>query len=462
MHFVDEAGGGFHGPRFSELVLSDTTVRFLELAAADTTPWVLSALIIIVALLLWVDFRRRVAALRRALDHAIRVVSEVDGQAQFKQRFPTIFKQLAENPMLGPAWRAFAPTLTEAPSRTASMGYTRRPKDVFDETLMASAGINLRFFGAIPNFLVGAGLLFSFLGLVAALHFASAGVASDNVAQAQRALADLLAAATFKFATSIAGLGASLIFSWREKAQLFRLQWRVQHFCSLLEARMTPVTTESLLSVQLEEMRGLRNQLQRLSKSVLIRVPEAVEDELRDNLRRSMRPLEAAIGEAAAGLADWRRELPSIELPPSVDREADPVTGAEVRPQASPAADPPVPEPDSEPQPDDAASPDDRSLELGRMLDRRLGNVVRMIASGLERLKSSEPASARQRHGMVVDLLKDTHDRIRDARSALTALLEQERGGPPLSSVLSRLDDELRTTREQLQQAAVDLEREER
>ena len=148
---------------------------------------------------LWIDFRRRVAALRRALDHAIRVVSEVDGQAQFKQRFPAIFKQLAENPMLGPVWRAFAPTLTEAPSHAASMGYTRRPKDVFDETLMAAAGINLRFFGAIPNFLVGAGLLFSFLGLVAALHFASAGVASDNVAQAQRALADLLAAATFKF-----------------------------------------------------------------------------------------------------------------------------------------------------------------------------------------------------------------------------------------------------------------------
>ena len=224
---------------------------------------------------------------------------------------------------------------------------------------------------------------------------------------------------------------------------------------------MTPVTTESLLTVQLEEMRGVRNQLQRGLSEIRFSYgspkPSRTSSGTLSGVRcdRSRRPS----AKPRRGLADWRRELPSIEMPPSVDREADPVTGGEVRPQASPVADPPVPEPDSAPQPNDAASPDDRSLELGRMLDRRLGNIVRMVASGLERLKSSEPASARQRQSMVVDLLKDTHDRIRDARSALTALLEHERGGPALSSVLSRLDDELRTTREQLQQAAVDLER---
>ena len=438
--------------------MGDLIERFFELAASDWLPWVLSALIILVALVLWADFRRRSARLCRALDDAIDVVQEVDGQVAFKKKFSHVFQKLAENVKLGEAWQAFAPTLTTAGSADEAIGYTRRPKETFNESLLAAAGINLRFFSAIPNFLVGAGLLFSFLGLVAALHFASAGVAARDVAQAQGALAELLAAATFKFTTSIAGLAASLVFSWREKAQLYRVQWRLQRFCALLEARMTPVTTESLLSAQLAELHKTNLQLRRLSKAVYVRVPEAIEDELADRLRESVGPLQTAIADAAASLSAWSGALPELNAD-SLQQEIQ-AASERVRPESA------GPEAGASQLSGDGARPshlqagnDRRAMELGRLLDQKLGAVVEIISSGINRLTGKGGASSKRGHQEILELLQLTHDRVRDSRSAVMALLKHEPvGGEPVRTALGKLDDELRTAREQIHAAAERLE----
>ena len=133
--------------------------------------------------------------------------------------------------MIGDRWRAFARTLVAVPHQDSALGATRRPATHFDERILAQAGVNLRLYAAVPNYLVGLGLLFTFLGLVAALYFASAGVASASVQDAQGALRDLLGAATFKFVTSIAGLGASIVYSWREKSQLYRVGRLLGRLC---------------------------------------------------------------------------------------------------------------------------------------------------------------------------------------------------------------------------------------
>ena len=271
--------------------------------AQPWVPWALSLLILVAALAIWLDFRwRRLEPLLRGLDDAIAVVEETEGQASFRQRFPQVFQRLAANPVVGETWRAFAPTLAPAPNNDDAMGYTRRPGDSFNETLLGSAGVNQRFYGAVPNLLVGAGLLFTFIGLVAALYFASAGVAASNVEVAQRALRDLLAAATFKFVTSIAGLASSLVFSWREKAQLYRVHNRLVRFCSALEARMMPVTSESMAGAQLAEMRQQTALLRRLTRDLFVRLPEGVEAGIAAEIGRAVGPLRDALREAAPAL----------------------------------------------------------------------------------------------------------------------------------------------------------------
>jgi hypothetical protein len=254
--------------------------------------------------LLWLDFRlRRVEPVLRGLDDAIAAVEESEGPGAFRRRFGAAFQRLAENPVIGEVWRAYAPTIAPAPGQEDALGYTRRPQESINEGLLALAGVNLRFYHAVPNLLVGTGLLFTFLGLVAALYFASRGVAAAAVQEAQAALRELLSAATFKFVTSIAGLGSSMLFSWREKALLYRLQRKLAYLCAALEARMVPLTAESIGIAQLAELREQRQELQKLGRNLLVRVPETVErqllDELRIELPRRERDLEREAGVAA-------------------------------------------------------------------------------------------------------------------------------------------------------------------
>lgn len=276
-------------------------------------PWLLSALIAGGALAIWIDFRiRHAAPVLRGLDDAIAAVEESEGQGGFRRRFGAVFQRLADNPVIGEVWRGYAATIAPAPGQEDALGYTRRPQESFNESLLAHAGINLRFYNAVPNFLVGAGLLFTFLGLVAALYFASRGVAAAEVQEAQRALRELLSAATFKFVTSIAGLGSSMLFSWREKALLHRIHRRFARLCTALEARMVPLTAESIGIAQLAEIRQQQQELQKLGRSLLVRVPETVEERLTAELVASLAPLRhgtAAAAERLARIDEWLLDL---------------------------------------------------------------------------------------------------------------------------------------------------------
>ena len=188
----------------------DTLFAFF---AHSWVPWGLSGALVLGAFAIWLDFRRRLQPVLAGIEEALAIIEDAASPAAFRDRFPTIDAALAANPIIGEAWRTFARTLVPVPGQDAVLGATRRPAEDLNEAVLASAGLNLRFYMAVPNYLVGLGLLFTFLGLVAALYFASAGVAAANVQEAQGALRDLLSAATFKFATSIAGLGASIAYS---------------------------------------------------------------------------------------------------------------------------------------------------------------------------------------------------------------------------------------------------------
>jgi hypothetical protein len=267
--------------------------------ALSWVPWALSALLIAGAVGIWLDLRRRLEPVLLGLDDALQVVEEAGSAASFTDRFPSINQRLAANPVIGDSWRAFVKTLVPVPGQDDVLGTTRRPHEDLNESILTSAGVNLRFYTAVPNYLVGLGLLFTFLGLVAALYFASAGVTAANIQAAQGALRDLLAAATFKFVTSIAGLGASIVYSSREKTQLYRVGHRLARLCTALEQRLVPVTPEYLGIVQLAEMKSQSTLLRRLGRHLHITIPETIEERLAGELLDAIAPLREGFVRAA-------------------------------------------------------------------------------------------------------------------------------------------------------------------
>src|SRR5919106_5897042 len=267
--------------------------------ALSWVPWTLSGLLIAGALAIWLDFRRRLQPVLAGLEEALRVIEEAPSASALHDRFSGINQRLASNPVLGEAWRAFVGTLVPVPGQDGVLGATRRPREDLNEGILTGAGVNLRFYTAVPNYLVGLGLLFTFVGLVAALYFASAGVAAPSIQEAQDALRHLLAAATFKFVTSIAGLGASIVYSSREKAQLYRFGHRLDALCTALEQRLVPVTPEYLGTVQLAEMRNQSMLLRRLGRHLHVTIPDTVEERLASELLDAIAPMREGFARAA-------------------------------------------------------------------------------------------------------------------------------------------------------------------
>lgn len=100
------------------------------------------------------------------------------------------------------------------------------PRDVWSANRLLSRSINLPLAEAIPNLLVGLGLLFTFLFLTLALTQATAallpqsGQAPTDITGATRGL---LSAAGAKFLTSLAGLLASLVWAVAARRRMAQL-----------------------------------------------------------------------------------------------------------------------------------------------------------------------------------------------------------------------------------------------
>lgn len=149
-------------------------------------------------------------------------------------------RSLERRPRFQKAWRLYSATLfTDSDDRTWS---SFQPSRTFNMRMLEHEGLRLRFYLGLPNDFVGLGLVFTFLGLVAGLYFASRSMMSADLTQAREALIQLLHAATFKFLTSIVGIAISLILSTVQRLQLERLQSSLDEVQLRLEELLPPLS----------------------------------------------------------------------------------------------------------------------------------------------------------------------------------------------------------------------------
>lgn len=222
----------------------------------------------------------------------------------FAAAFASIDKRFSERRLLRHAWRKFRETLVLPPAETEGVVRQTQPAAQYLNMAAAeSAGFNLRFYQALPNYFVGVGLIFTFLGLVAALYFASAAVGSQNVQEAQAALGDLLRAATFKFLTSIAGLFSSLILSITVRLMTQEVNREFGQLCEALEERMRLVTP---LVAALDQLRATERQTARLAdlpEATATALAAKMEDGLPALLDHALAPVDQGLVRVANALS---------------------------------------------------------------------------------------------------------------------------------------------------------------
>jgi ABC-type transporter Mla subunit MlaD len=242
--------------------------------------------------------------LDRALVQAQERLAQANSPLKFAADFESIRVDLCASPILGERWREFCETLVLPDKPGRPVRSTWRASDYFNLLLfrMPGVGIDLRYQAALPNLLVGAGLLFTFLGLAAALYSAGNVVSGDPIARSV-ALKALLDAASFKFITSLVGLLLSILYALARKRLLKRVDRSLDLFNATLEARAPMVTPALLLHETNLFLERQSTQLETFSNQLAVNIGEVFDRAFDQRLGEHIAPLTEAMQHLAKDMS---------------------------------------------------------------------------------------------------------------------------------------------------------------
>jgi len=214
-----------------------------------------------------------------SLISTLRAGGAIVEKPEFLTNFEAAAGQLAALPLLASPWSAYYDTLIVLGDSTASRPArsTLRPDRVFDLGLLRAVGLKPRYHAAMPGMLVGAGLLFTFLGLAVALSVAGGVVAGGDPVRSRQGLHQLLDAASFKFITSLAGLSLSIAYTGFRDHRIRLVEQALDGFTAALDRRM-PLATPAFLQHETNEaLRAQSTTLKTFSTDLAVSIGEKLD-----------------------------------------------------------------------------------------------------------------------------------------------------------------------------------------
>jgi hypothetical protein len=140
-------------------------------------------------------------------------------------------------------WRTFEANLVGR--KDGSKPRSRIPAaQAFHHASIVERHMDWTFYQALPNVLVGAGIFFTFLGLSEALKSAGDSILAADPKAMRDGLDNLFKAASFKFLTSLTGLGASIVLLLVEKVRGHQIADAIELLCEEVDATYPPYRVE--------------------------------------------------------------------------------------------------------------------------------------------------------------------------------------------------------------------------
>ena len=195
-----------------------------------------------------------------------RKIERTDGLEGFAAEYDqSIYEPFKRSRLIGHAWREFDETLVKpTPGERPVIRNTVRPQSFLNIGMAREKLFGLKMLAGIPGYFVAVGLLLTFIGIVLALYKAGEASSGQDVSVMQTAMTELLQIASFKFATSIAGLGASLFLSIVFKTFAIWIEGSFSSFCEALERKLKYVPPQSLAIEMNEAAKEQRDQLKEI------------------------------------------------------------------------------------------------------------------------------------------------------------------------------------------------------
>ena len=235
----------------------------------------------------------------KSITEIFNCLNEIPNQTAFYEQYESIDSKLSENSVFKVAWIRFSRTIVVNTDKKEIV-LTQPPHEYFNEYSIIAPIINLRLWLAFPNFIVGGGLVLTFIGLVLAIYVASTGLGSAD--GGQEALKKLLNVASVKFLSSIAALICSIFLTRYLKLFLNNLNKQIYNICYHLERLTSHITTEVLLNDTLKVQKDQTNILEHLATKISMEIANALADKLPASVALAMQPLAEALNNAAQKL----------------------------------------------------------------------------------------------------------------------------------------------------------------
>jgi len=236
-----------------------------------------------------------------ALWYHRRKIERLSGLETFAADYDqSIYENFKQSRLIGHAWREFDETLVKPlAGERPVIRNTVRPQSFLNIGMARESLFGLKMIAGIPGYFVAVGLLLTFIGIVLALYKAGAASSAQDVAVMQQAMTELLQIASFKFATSIAGLGSSLLLSIVFRTYIIWIEGSFSNFCEALELRLKYVPPQLLAIEMNEAAKEQRDQLKEInSDKFFAQMGAQLEPQIQSAFSAAMSPINTSISAA--------------------------------------------------------------------------------------------------------------------------------------------------------------------
>lgn len=271
-----------------------------------TQPWMWVVFVLMISLVfLWclIFYSPKLCKIRKELSKAVSCFPQSvvenssdekyrnDQKLVFYENFEKIFHEISNIELLSHSWHEFMESICYRVDDGADkvVYLSHRPAQYFNQDSILGERMNVSQYLAYPNYLIGIGLFFTFLGIAAALQVAQAGLAGSD--GGQKAMQELLAVASTKFISSLVGIILSLILSFFQKWHLKLVQIKINDVCQIIEVCTEFKSAEKLIFDSNDELRRHTLALNDMASKISDGISQVLGNQLPTSVANALKPL---------------------------------------------------------------------------------------------------------------------------------------------------------------------------
>jgi len=212
------------------------------------------------------------------------IIDQAKKISAFDEGVIEVFDQVKElflgNALLKYHWDEYEATLIKR-NEPCRVYKTEEAEAYFnEERILSSSRLNVRYWYAVPGILVGLGIFGTFVGLTFGLSTFKTG-SSDII---QQSIRSLLSGMTTAFATSVWGIGLSILFNGFEKRQFNKVVLAIAKLNRHIDRLFTLTTQEKIAFEQQDQLEQQTQMLQAFSSDLAGQIKIALDSILTSRL----------------------------------------------------------------------------------------------------------------------------------------------------------------------------------